>query len=118
MTSPDPALAGAFAATTYRVWLAGDVYDLHLGRGQPGFDAALAVLGVREWAVITACNLVDAGDWPAEPGACVLEIDERAACLLAREFGQLAVVCGRCGERPRLVWTDVVEGAAGPGKTG
>ena len=150
MTSPDPALAGAFAATTYRVWLAGDVYDLHLGRGQPGFDAALAVLGVREWAVITACNpgarmlatdnaertvrllerlaelgrravpacnLADAGDWPAEPGACVLEIDERAACLLAREFGQLAVVCGRCGERPRLVWTDVAEGAAGSGKT-
>lgn len=150
MTSPDPALAEAFAATTYRVWLDGRVHDLRLGRGHPGFDRMLAAHGVCEWAVITACNpgarevfadnaersarllerlaelgyrtvpacnLADAGDWPVESGVCVFGVDEREARALARQFGQLACVCGRCGDKPRLVWSEGEEDGAMPEKT-
>ena len=132
----------AFQATTYRVWGAGevfDVFDVRLGAFHPALDDALAKQGVRCWAVLSACNpgavptpaenasrtacllerlrvlqvavlpacnVADAGDWPDEAGVLLLGVDERLAVALATEFGQLACVYGASGEAARLLWCD------------
>lgn len=49
-------------------------------------------------------NIADDGAWPDESGFLILHYSEFEACRLAAEFAQLAVVCGECGDAPRLVW--------------
>jgi hypothetical protein len=50
------------------------------------------------------------GNWPPETTAFVMGIGVRDAVRLGREFGQLAIVVGRRGGRPRLVACDPAAG--------
>lgn len=45
----------------------------------------------------------DDPSWPAEESVMALDIPERAAVRIGREFGQLAIVAGRTGAPSRLV---------------
>ncbi|MBP6708734.1 MAG: DUF3293 domain-containing protein [Candidatus Accumulibacter sp.] len=56
------------------------------------------------WCFLSTGHFGDAGDWPEEPGYLILHAEEEQVRRLASEFGQLAVVCGRTGSAPRLVW--------------
>ncbi len=56
------------------------------------------------WFFLPASNLADGGVWPVEPSYLVLRADEQRMRVLASEFGQLAVVCGRTGSVPKLLW--------------
>lgn len=51
-----------------------------------------------------ACNGPDASDWPAEPSFLVLDAPLALLRRLGRACGQNALVAGRRGGRPRLVW--------------
>ncbi len=56
------------------------------------------------WCYLAASNLADDGIWPEEPSYLVLRAGEQQMRALASEFGQLAVVCGRTGSIPKLLW--------------
>ena len=126
------ALEVAFLATTYRVVTPSATFNLRIGQSDPAFELFLRKWRAANWGIITACipggklvpdakanaaafpsiNHADAGDWPDEPGYCVLNAGEEALCELARELGQAAVVfaeIGDCGGR--LIWTGVGQGA-------
>ena len=53
---------------------------------------------------LPACNLADDGAWPPEPSYLVLDVNEQQIVALGREFCQLAVVWGRRGAVPQLLW--------------
>lgn len=55
------------------------------------------------WPFLAACNVADGASWPEEPSYLVLADTAQVSCL-GREFGQLAVVCGRTGAAPQLIW--------------
>lgn len=42
--------------------------------------------------------------WPPEPSLLIVGIGRARACRLARLFGQNAIVAGRRGRSPELVW--------------
>ena len=44
------------------------------------------------------------GDWNAEPSVFVFEIDRQTAVEIGRQFDQHAIVFGKTGELPELVW--------------
>ncbi len=72
-------------------------------------NAALAQALLRRverlgWRWLPACNLADGGGWPAEPSVLILGVGEVELCALAAEFAQAAIVCGKVGGAPRLVW--------------
>jgi hypothetical protein len=48
--------------------------------------------------------------WPPEPSVLILGIGLEDARALGRQFGQLAIVAGRIGERARLVACDRQKG--------
>lgn len=56
------------------------------------------------WLFFPACNLADGGFWPEEPSYLVLHLDEERMARLGSEFCQRAVVCGRRGSAPKLLW--------------
>ena len=56
------------------------------------------------WYFLPSSNLADGDVWPVEPSYLVLRADEQRMRVLASEFGQLAVVCGRTGSVPKLLW--------------
>lgn len=56
------------------------------------------------WEFFSACNLDPLGDWPPEPGCLVLDADLGRLHALARDFSQLALVCGERGLAPVLQW--------------
>lgn len=56
------------------------------------------------WRFLAACNLDPEGDWPPEPGCCVLQVDPTLLCELAGDFSQLAVISGEVGLSPCLLW--------------
>lgn len=56
------------------------------------------------WCFLPASNLADGGVWPVEPSYLVLWADEQRMRVLGSEFGQLAVVWGRTGSVPTLLW--------------
>lgn len=53
---------------------------------------------------LAACNLADDDAWPMEESCLVLGADEEQMRGFGSSFGQLAVVCGRIGAAPRLLW--------------
>jgi len=60
------------------------------------------------WLGFPSINRADAGDWPDEPGYCVLDAGESALLLLADEFGQAAFVFGEAsGDGGQLIWTGI-----------
>lgn len=59
------------------------------------------------WLGFPSINHVDGGDWPDEPGYCVLNAGELELCRLAGEFGQAAIVHGEAGgDGGRLIWLE------------
>ena len=67
--------------------------------------ALLARLDGLGWRHFPASNHADSGEWPVEPGFCVLDASEQGLCRLAAEFGQAAIVFGQVGlGGGRLVW--------------
>lgn len=46
------------------------------------------------------------GSWKAEPCLFVLDISEEAAVSIAQKYEQHAIVYGKRGSAPRLVWCD------------
>ncbi len=67
--------------------------------------ALLARLDGLGWRHFPASNHADSGEWPVEPGFCVLDASEQGLCRLAAEFGQAAIVFGQAGlGGGKLVW--------------
>lgn len=52
----DSALENAFRATTYRVDVGGEVFDLRVEEGHPAFSFWLKEQGISNWSIVTACN--------------------------------------------------------------
>ncbi|MFN6962361.1 MAG: DUF3293 domain-containing protein [Pyrinomonadaceae bacterium] len=44
------------------------------------------------------------GEWPPEPSVLILAIERDTAIALGRRYGQLAIVFGRVGQAPELIW--------------
>jgi hypothetical protein len=122
------ALEVAFLATTYRVVTPSATFNLRIGQSDPAFELFLRKWGIvtacnpggnlvpdakanaaatkelatkiraHGWLAFPSINHADAGDWPDEPGYCVLNAGEEALCELARELGQAAVVFAEIGD--------------------
>jgi hypothetical protein len=56
----------------------------------------------HEWAECIAHD--PDGKWPDERGALIFGISQESACNLGRRFDQNAILFGRRGEVPELVW--------------
>jgi hypothetical protein len=64
--------------------------------------ARIEALRWRHWP---ASNHADSGEWPVEPGFCIVDADEAVVRGLAADFAQAAIVCGAAGHGGgRLVW--------------
>ncbi|MCC7547954.1 MAG: DUF3293 domain-containing protein [Burkholderiales bacterium] len=59
----------------------------------------------RTRVVVTAVAMPDLPNWTAEPGFLVAPVSCGRALRIGRRFGQYAVVAGRRGHAPALVWT-------------
>lgn len=65
------------------------------------------LIEARGWSHVPACNCADAGNWPDEPGYCVLDVDVHELGFLAVAFGQAAIVFGRSDNGAgRLIWLE------------
>ena len=64
-----------------------------------------ARIAASEWRCFAGSNIADDGVWPAEPSYLVVPVAAQQVLALGREFGQLAVVFGRRGAAPELLWT-------------
>lgn len=140
MAMKTEALAAAYAATTYRVFLPGGTHDLRLAQPNAGLRRWLAENDVSCWAVVTAhnpagerlpaaenaerqsrleCKLLeqghepyagenvgDDGKWPIEENCFIPAILLSHAMVLARQFGQNALVYGAADGVPHLLWID------------
>lgn len=56
--------------------------------------------------VFVGAGEADDGSWPPEPSLFVPSLTREDAMALAREFGQSAIVAGRRGRAPELVWLE------------
>lgn len=65
-----------------------------------------SVLDHHSGAWVKAINSDPTGKWPDEPGFFVADPDPVWIQELGRRFHQNALVFGRLGEAPRLVWLD------------
>lgn len=65
--------------------------------------ALRAALAQRQWEYCPAVSEAADGDW-REPGYCVFDADPEALLALTRHYGQAAILAGRLGEAPQLVW--------------
>lgn len=68
---------------------------------QAALEQAALALGAE---VVTGWGVGDGCDWPPERSCLVIGLDEPQAVLLARVFGQNAIVVGRVGERAKVRW--------------
>lgn len=59
----------------------------------------------RGFEPFAAENEADGGDWPVEESCFVMDIDANEAMVLARQFGQNALVLGGRDAVPHLAWT-------------
>ena len=59
---------------------------------------------LREYPFVDAAGSDPEGGWPEEIGVCLLDVPAEAGRALARKYRQHAIVEGRRGGRPRLVW--------------
>ena len=57
------------------------------------------------YAILAGAGAGDDPGWPPEPSLLVLGIHRQRARRLARLFGQNAIVAGRRGAAPELVWS-------------
>lgn len=56
------------------------------------------------FGVLPGAGVGDGRGWPPEPSLLVLGISRARARRLGRQFDQNAIVAGRCGRAPELVW--------------
>lgn len=54
----------------------------------------------------TTNSIAQHGDWPAEPGVCILDMDEGLARALALRFDQAAFVAVALNGPAQLIWID------------
>lgn len=70
-------------------------------------DAALKTwLDADNHAYVATDSSAQTGDWPCEPGVCVLDMDEGLARALALRFDQAAMVALPIDQPVQLVWID------------
>lgn len=65
--------------------------------------ACASQLDAQAWRYVPALNRADDGDWP-EPGFAIFDADEATVCALGRGYRQHAIVGGRLGAAPELIW--------------
>ena len=63
-----------------------------------------ALSGRLGLAALPGAGVGDDTEWPPEPSLLIMGIDRARACRLARLLGQNAIVAGRRGRAPELVW--------------
>jgi hypothetical protein len=63
-----------------------------------------ALSGRLGFAALPGAGVGDDPAWPAEPSLLIVDIGRARARRLARLFGQNAIVVGRRGGPPELVW--------------
>lgn len=105
----NPALDDWLRARTARTWAFITAFN---PRSQPQSDDANTAADValhdrivaRGLRAAAADAISDDARWPVERGWLIVDIDCDAACALAREFVQNAVICGRTGAPARLVF--------------
>lgn len=68
--------------------------------------AMTAWLDAAAFRHVPAENRARAGDWPIEPGVCLLDMDEGLARSLALRFDQTALVAVPVDAAVQLVWVD------------
>lgn len=68
-------------------------------------EAMMQSLRAEGWSCLDALGLPDRPDWTPEQSILILGITRRSAVALARRWQQNAIVYGRRGEPPELVWT-------------
>ncbi len=63
-------------------------------------------LHAEGWLFMDALGVPDRAGWTPERSVLIPGIEQSAALALARRWQQNAIVYGKCGEPPELVWTD------------
>lgn len=92
----------AWIVTAYNPWA--EQRDAAANRQR---DAALkAWLDAAGHGYTATDSRARANDWPAEPGVCILDMDEGLARALALRFGQAAMVAVPVDGPVQLVWID------------
>lgn len=71
-------------------------------------DELKNTLRAQRWRYVDAAGVPDRGGWPPETSVLILGMGRPAAQVLARRWGQAAIVCGRLGGVAELVWVDAV----------
>jgi hypothetical protein len=75
------------------------------GQNAARHGALRARIEAQRWRYWPASNHADSGEWPVEPGFCIVDAGEAAVHGLAADFAQAAIVCGEAGQGGgRLVW--------------
>jgi hypothetical protein len=106
---PDVALDALLDSLGARTWAFITAYN----PGSVSFSAGENELNNRDllgrlrslgYQPLFGAGIGDDGTWPPEPSFFVAGIGEEDALRLGRRYRQLAVVAGRWGEAPRLLW--------------
>ena len=69
-------------------------------------DAMKQSLRDARWRYLEAVGLPDHAGWRQEDSVLILGIGHHAAVALARRWQQNAIVCGKSGAPPELVWIE------------
>ena len=69
-------------------------------------DAMKQSLRDAGWRYLEAVGLPDHAGWRQEQSVLILGIGQHAAMALARRWQQNAIVCGKTGAPPELVWIE------------
>ncbi|NJB87607.1 hypothetical protein GGR26_003391 [Lewinella marina] len=64
----------------------------------------IELLDRRGMPYVAAAGSDPEGGWPEERGVCLLDPSPEAGCAIGRLYQQHAIVVGRRGESPDLVW--------------
>lgn len=94
------------AATHYLILTAHNPYSTPLPSPVNAARHAtlLALLDARGYRYVAASGHDPAGSWPAEHGVCLLDAPEWEGPEIGRLFEQHALVEGRRGGSPKLLW--------------
>lgn len=66
----------------------------------------LAVTKAGDYEFLNGYGRGPVGDWPPEKSLLIFNVDREAAKKIGKRFGQNAIVAGRIGDFPELVWCD------------
>lgn len=66
----------------------------------------LTLISARGYEFMDGYGIGSSGNWPSERSLFIFSIDREVATMIGKQFGQNAIVAGRFGEVPELVWCD------------